>query len=189
MLMKQEEDDSSGSENDDLVVYHHIRGRQTGAQGPFASPPRRRHIVEVPEDEDDEDEGLDSEAASIDHDYLNVSDRSSIDEDEYDGAVPQRRRPFSERNRPMTHLGQPDTEESMEVSDDDEYGGSFIDDDEEDEEGYDLESTGSLRDVEENDGSDDLDGEVVAHAPAAEEVNPTMEELRARRLAAAEGRR
>lgn len=69
----------------------------------------------------------------------------------------------------------------MEESDS-EYGGSFIDDGEDEEEGYDLESTGSLRDGEEEDNAvasaaEDLNGE----DSEVQEVNPPLNEMRQRR--------
>jgi hypothetical protein len=78
----------------------------------------------------------------------------SADEDgfEYDGAVP--------RVFPALQVAT-DNDESMEETDD-EYGGSFIDDGDDEDEGYDLASTGSLHDGEEEDN---------AMASAAEDLN------------------
>lgn len=174
-LMTPDEDDQA-IPAEPFVYLSHRRG-PGGLQTTSRHQPTHRYSGGWPDDDEDDDEDedaeLDSDATRGYPAEVESMSNHSIDEDEYDGAVP----------RPLIVDNDNDNDESMEDTDD-EYGGSFIDDGEEDEEGYDLESTGSLRDGEEDDDF------VVASASDEDQEqeqapdNPTLEELRVRRQAA-----
>lgn len=151
-------------------------------------PPYRATRFGSPEDPDATGSDSDATQGFSDGDAPIYGRNSEADsEDEYDGAVPR----VLPAVGPVIHSA--DDEDDMDEDGESAYGGSFIDDDEE-EEGYDLESTGSLHDegdedVDNADASDGLDVE-EDEEEEAQGSQPNLGQLRRLRLQRlADGRR